>query len=156
MKTLKGMVLRGVIIVLIASAAGLGVNLVRSSPIPYIYDPPKVIEVAGRQIPVIDAKAAKELLDLGEAVFVDAREAPDFHDAHIPGAVSLPETNMQEAFITVQPLMPEESKLIVYCSGPECEMAETVAGFLSQMGYEHLYVFTEGVNGWKKADYPLE
>jgi rhodanese-related sulfurtransferase len=38
--------------------------------------------------------------------------------------------------------MPEDSRLILYCYGPQCDMAEEVAKFLVQLGYKKMMIMS--------------
>lgn len=43
------------------------------------------------EVPRVSLTDAKAALDSGEAIFVDVRSSQAFEDAHIPGALSIPE-----------------------------------------------------------------
>ena len=149
-------VLRSVIIVVLASLIGLGINLVSPRAIPWIYTPPVELAIEGTKITLIDEKKAFELLDDVETVFVDTRDEEDYSRAHIQRAVSLPASTKEQRFESVQPLLPEEARLVLYCSGPECEMARQVSHFLVRLGYRNLFIMEAGFPAWDKAGYPVE
>jgi rhodanese-related sulfurtransferase len=147
---------QAVAIAVVASLVGLGVNTVSPRGIPLVYTPPQTIQVGDLEIPVIDEASAFELYEKGTAVFLDAREEEDFSQGRIPGAMCLPEPHMQERFPMIEPLLPEDSTIVLYCSGPECHMAEQVAGFLAQLGYQDMHIMTAGYIGWEQAGFPTE
>lgn len=156
MKRILSIVVRAGAIVVVSSLIGIGVNAFNPSAIPWIYEPPKVVEVGGVKIPVIGEVEAHAVMDDGNTVFIDAREEADFIEERIRGAISMPEPAMAETFPMVEPMIDPDSKIIVYCSGPECDMAEKVAVFLKQLGYTDTAVMTSGLPAWKKAGFPVE
>ena len=48
------------------------------------------------------------------------------------------------------------ARLIVYCYGPECDMAEKVAAFLIDLGYPNIAIMQEGYLEWEKRGFPIE
>ena len=155
MKKCAGIVLRAAIIVIVASCIGLAVNFISPRGIPWVYTPPKEVVGGESAIPILDENKAREFLDDGETIFLDTRHDEDFAEGHVKGALSLPEPEMQNRFMEIQPLLPQESHVIVYCGGPECEMADKVALFLVQLGYKKVEVMKAGFSSWKKAGYPV-
>jgi rhodanese-related sulfurtransferase len=156
MKQLPGIVLRTLLLMFVGAAVGLGVNSVRPAGLPWIYVPPEELLVEGVKVRLVDEKEAVRFLDDPETVFVDSRKEEDYRERHVKSAVFLPEENVEERLITVQGLMPEDSRIILYCYGPECDMAEKVAGFLAQNGYKNMMIMTAGFRAWEKAGYPME
>ena len=156
MKQLPGIVLRTLLIMFVGAAVGLGVNSVRPTGLPWIYVPPEELLVEGVKVRLVDEKEAVQFLDDPETVFVDSRKEEDYRERHVKSAVFLPEEDVEDRFITTQGLMPEESRIILYCYGPECDMAEKVAGFLAQNGYKNMMIMTAGFRAWERAGYPVE
>ena len=104
---------------------------------------------------ISDPAAAKQILDAGDALFVDARSPEIFAEGHIPGAVSLPlgEFDAQvEAFTQGVPL---DRPIVTYCSGRLCQDSHTVAQLLMERGYENVVVFIDGFEGWTENGYPI-
>jgi rhodanese-related sulfurtransferase len=149
-------VLRALVIVIAAAALGVIVNLVSPSGISLLYTPPKEVVHSGVKIPIIDEKEARQSLDDGHTIFLDARDEEDFEDSHIKGALSMPSAQKEERFPLLEPMIPKEGGIIVYCTNPECHMAEQVAGFLAQLGYENLKIMAPGIEGWTKAGYAVQ
>jgi rhodanese-related sulfurtransferase len=156
MKGFLGIALRAVLLALIASAVGLGVNMVSPRGIPYIYEPPRVVEIMGVKVPVIDEKEAYKFLSDDKTIFVDTRDDKDYTEGRVKGAVLLTSARKEELFPMVEPLLPQESRLILYCHGPDCRMAEKVSTFLAQLGYKNMMLMEAGFDAWEKAGYPVE
>ncbi|MEW6114787.1 MAG: rhodanese-like domain-containing protein [Thermodesulfobacteriota bacterium] len=152
----SAVLLRAIVIVVAAAVLGVIVNLVSPSGIPFLYAPPKEVVHSGVKIPVIDEKEARQSLDDGNTIFLDARDEDDFEDSHIKGALSMPSAQKEERYPLLEPVLPKEGVIIVYCTNLDCHMAEQVAAFLAQLGFENLRIMTSGIEGWTKAGYPVQ
>ena len=84
------------------------------------------------------------------------RKCSDYAKSHVRGAVCLPPDDVEQRFPSVEPLIPSESRVILYCYGPECDMAEKVGEFLAQMGYKNMLIMSSGFPAWVKAKYPVD
>jgi rhodanese-related sulfurtransferase len=155
MKLCVSTLVRALLIVIAASAVGMGLNTVSGRALPWIYVPPKQVMLSGVTVPLINEKEARRFLVDTDTVFVDTRLEKDFAKSHIKGAVFLQPSDKEERFPEVQPLLPEYARLVLYCYGPECPMAEEVASFLAQLGYNNMMIMTAGFRGWEKAGYPI-
>lgn len=138
------------------SALGLLVNHISPHGIPLKYAPPPQIEISGLKVPLIDEKQAYKHFNEQGFVFIDSRHVEHFNEGHVPGAIFLPPEDVQERFIEAQPFMMENDTLILYCYGPDCDMAEKVAAFLAQMGYKNFMIMVSGFSAWKSAGLPIE
>jgi rhodanese-related sulfurtransferase len=156
MKNILHIAIRAVIIAVVFSLVGLGLNAVSPSGLPLIYNPPEKLVVSGVSIPLINEVEARRFLEDPSSVFVDTRNEEDFVERHVKGAVFLNPNSVEERFPEVQPLIPEESRVILYCYGPECDMAERVAQFLAQLGYKNMMIMSAGFKSWEKAGFPSE
>ena len=156
MKEFFWIILRAMGIVVIFSLVGLGLNSVSSNGIPLVYTPPHKLVLAGTDVLLISEIEAGNFLNHPGTTFVDTRKEEDYTEKHVKGAVFLSPDNMEERFPEIQPLIPEENRLILYCYGPECDMAERVALFLSQLGYKNMMIMTAGFRGWEKAGLPMD
>jgi rhodanese-related sulfurtransferase len=156
MRSYLGIFLRALLIAVAALLVGVGINLVSSKPVPWVYVPPTELEISGLKVPLIDEKTARELMDEEGTIFVDTRHKEDFDKKRVKGAIFLPQDDKEEQFIAVQPLLPEDARLILYCYGPQCDMAEEVARFLSQLGYKQMLIMTAGFKAWEESGFPVE
>lgn len=112
---------------------------------------------AGRLAPVIAATAGVEDLSFAELLalidserpylLLDARSPKSYADGHLPTAVNFPGYLFDEAEI---PGLPPDLDLpiVAYCSGSHCGLGEFVTERLALMGYSHVFVYLEGVEGW--------
>lgn len=139
-----------------ASVLGLAYNLAVSRALPLVYVPPSQVELSGVMAPLIDEREAKRFINDPDTIYIDTRLEKDYVKSRIKGAVFLQPEGKEERFPQVQPLIPEDARLVLYCYGPECSMAEEVGLFLAQLGYGKMMIMTAGFRAWEKAGYPVE
>ena len=92
----------------------------------------------------ITAEEAKKIMDLGEEhIILDTREQDEFDEGHIPGAILIPYTEIENK---AEAMLPDKDKLIlVYCrSGRRSKIA---AESLSKLGYTNVKEFG-GIIDW--------
>jgi rhodanese-related sulfurtransferase len=98
----------------------------------------------------ISAETLKALVDSGDAIVVDVREAREFEAGHIPGAINLPLSTFSPAALPE----PQGRKLILSCAAgarsaralAACEAAHAeVDGHLAG-----------GLGAWASAGLPVE
>jgi rhodanese-related sulfurtransferase len=106
----------------------------------------------------IEVKLAsvKKFFDAGAAVIVDAREAPEYAEGHIPGALSVPFEDAVAKPALIEPFKKVGKPIILYCSGGDCELSKDLAKNMLAEGIRKVLVFTDGFPGWKAAGYPVE
>jgi rhodanese-related sulfurtransferase len=103
-------------------------------------------------IDTIPAERVKRLLDSGSRlVLVDLRPAKEFQENRLPGARSIPTTELLKRFEEI----PKSGQVVLYCACTINEIAERAA-FLEFRGYRNIFVMAEGYSGWVKRGYPLE
>ncbi len=94
---------------------------------------------------------------VGDVSFVDARNPDEFVTGRIPSAFNMPPS----LFVGGQTppdlqQIPTSNIVVVYCGGGDCDASKLTAIRLREQGYEKVYVFEEGLTGWKAANLPLE
>ena len=92
----------------------------------------------------ITAEEAKKIMDSGEKhIILDTREQDEFDEGHIPGAILIPYTEIENK---AEAMLPDKDKLIlVYCrSGRRSKIA---AESLSKLGYTNVKEFG-GIIDW--------
>jgi rhodanese-related sulfurtransferase len=99
---------------------------------------------------VVDRAGVEALLAAGTHLLLDARSVEDFDRGHLPGALSLPETEFDEKFPDIAPILLPEGPILVYCSSPACDAALQVAKRLRDAGYPLVTYYPEGYEGWTK------
>ena len=92
----------------------------------------------------ITAEDAKKIMDSGEEhIILDTREQDEFDEGHIPGAILIPYTEIENK---AEEMLPDKDKLIlVYCrSGRRSKIA---AESLAKIGYTNVKEFG-GIIDW--------
>ena len=92
----------------------------------------------------ITAEEAKKIMDSGEEhIILDTREQDEFDEGHIPGAMLIPYTEIENK---AEEMLPDKNKLIlVYCrSGRRSKIA---AESLAKLGYTNVKEFG-GIIDW--------
>ncbi len=85
-------------------------------------------------------------------VLIDARDAVQFGQEHILGAVNVP-------YVDIRPgakLPPRSARIVVYCSDHDCPISQYAYQSLESLGYPEVYNMRAGLQGWKAAGYPTE
>jgi len=142
---------RALLIVLFSGLAGILVNSASPRGIP-LFGPVPLPEIEG--VEQIGLAEAWSLFQTGQSVFVDARSGPEFAARSIPGALSLGADEFDEKVSSLLDLLPQDSILVVFCSGKGCESSREVAGFLRDAGFRHVKVFLGGWEEWTDSGYP--
>ena len=92
----------------------------------------------------ITAEEAKKIMDLGgDFVILDVREQDEYDASHIPNAILIPYTQIENK---TEELLPDKNKqILVYCrSGRRSKIA---AESLSKLGYTNVKEFG-GIIDW--------
>src|SRR3989338_5815969 len=91
----------------------------------------------------IDVQNAKEMIDLGNLTIADIRDMQSYSEAHIQGAISVGEENIQD-FIK----MADKNKpLICYCY--HGISSQGAAQFFKQSGFTNVYSIQGGFEEWR-------
>ena len=100
-----------------------------------------------------DPQYAQELI-----VFLDARDDHHYQEGHIPGAYQFDRYYPEKHLPTVLPACMTAVKVVVYCTGGNCEDSEFAALALKDAGVpqERLFVYLGGMNEWAANGRPVE
>ncbi len=99
----------------------------------------------------ISTEQLKMMMDKQEAfVLVDARTKEEYDEAHIPGAVNVPEKKFEELL----PTLPSDksSLLVIYCNGVKCGKSKKVAKKAAEAGYTNIILYGEGFPVWEEKN----
>lgn len=94
----------------------------------------------------------------GQVVFVDARSEDEYRDGHIPGAWQLNPYHPERELGDVMTPCQAAAKVVVYCTGGECEDADSTAIVLRDAGVtaSNLFVYGGGYDEWTAEHHPIE
>ncbi len=97
-------------------------------------------------------EAIKEVKS-GKAVFVDVRSFQQYTIGHLPGAISVPRSQL----MTRLRELPPGKKLITYCACPVREHTSALAVLeLNSHNVKNTAALQDGYLGWRKAGMPIE
>jgi rhodanese-related sulfurtransferase len=91
-------------------------------------------------------------------VFVDARNDQHYQEGHIPSAHQFDRYYPEKYLGAVLPACLNAVKVMVYCTGGDCEDSEFAALALKDAGVpqERLLVYAEGITEWAAKGRPVE
>ena len=89
---------------------------------------------------------AREAQDVADAHWIDVREADEWQEGHLPGAVHVPRGYLESR---IEAVAPDKSEpVIVYCAAGN--RSAFAAKTLQELGYETVYSLTGGFTDWKR------
>lgn len=94
----------------------------------------------------------------GRLIFIDARTQALFEEGHIPGAYLLDRFYPEQGLPEVLPAAMAAERIIVYCTGGDCEDSEYAALMLQEAGVpvERIMVYSGGITEWQESRGPVE
>ena len=95
---------------------------------------------------IVDAEVRNFLL-------VDSRNPEEYQEAHIPGAINIPEKEM-DRFLGLLPA-DKSTRIIFYCNGVKCGKSKKAAARSIELGYSNIWVYSEGMPVWEEMGYPF-
>lgn len=100
----------------------------------------------------VDSVVLKSAYENNSALIVDARPYKKFLQETVPGAISIPDTKLDQ-YIGRFPINKDE-KIIVFCGGFKCVKSHVVAKKLISLDYNNVSVYAAGLPAWKKENLP--
>jgi rhodanese-related sulfurtransferase len=102
---------------------------------------------------------ADELLERIERgadfVLVDALAPMAYAHSHLPGAINLPPSSVDE--LRCSKRIPSlDTEIVVYCSNPECHDSHATIARLQELGYTNVHHYAGGKDEWRERGLPLE
>jgi len=160
----------GVAIMVVATLLGIVVNAVRPNGVALIQSGAPVStasHVAHTDSVAADTTHAlaegaislaemKRLFDQGSVIILDARDASEYEQGHIPGAINIPYDRIPEYFDVLTSQVPMDAHVVVYCRSLTCDFSDQLATELKIIGYKNISVFSGGWDQWTTAGYPIE
>ncbi|MBT2446574.1 metalloregulator ArsR/SmtB family transcription factor [Streptomyces sp. ISL-43] len=87
----------------------------------------------------------------GEILVLDVRPAEEYAAGHIPGALSIPVTELADRIAE----LPDGTEVVAYCRGAYCVMAYDAVRLLRERGRKAVRL-TDGMLEWRLADLPVD
>lgn len=109
---------------------------------------------AAADFPAISTDDVKKFIDLKEPMLlIDARTPEEYREAHITGAVNIPEKGFEQA--AAQLPTDKNTLLVFYCNGVKCGKSKRVAQKVKPLGYTAILIYSEGIPVWEERNLPL-
>jgi len=153
-----GTLLQMLILVAISTAAVFISRAVYQQPLPWNYAWSEHV-AATAQKQGMSAVTVDETRGIAESfshIILDARKEADYLAGHIPGAISLPVSDVDRHFSGIAAMLTPEQPVLVYCSGLDCDESLKLGEILIAAGFTNIAIFAGGMTEWQKADLPVE
>ncbi len=98
----------------------------------------------------VDRRRLLNRMRAGEVTVLDVRPAPEFESGHIPGARSVPLSELRKTLRSI----PRDQEVVAYCHGPYCVLALEAVALLQAKGYSATRL-DDGIAEWKAAGLPI-
>jgi rhodanese-related sulfurtransferase len=108
------------------------------------------LEVRGEMEPV-DRDVLAARVRSGEVTLLDVRPPEEYVAGHIPGAVSVPLSDLAERLAEI----PHDREVVAYCRGPYCVLAIQAVELLRSRGFRAIRM-EEGIPDWRARGLPVE
>jgi rhodanese-related sulfurtransferase len=148
--------------VLILAAVGIAIAI-------HIIRPDKIAPVAERPsdgdaqtiqqtlgVREISVEEARHLFKEDGVLFVDARHRADYEAGHIQGAVNLNVADPDAWLPDFMPATDPATRIVTYCDGESCPLAEELAELLVLNGFENVATLKNGLTRWRESGLPVE
>ena len=99
----------------------------------------------------IPPEELRRRLKAGDVTLIDVRPGDEFDAGHIPGALSVPVTELADRLRE----LPKRKEIVAYCRGPYCVLAVTAVELLRQRGYR-VRRLIESIPAWRARGYPVD
>jgi rhodanese-related sulfurtransferase len=98
----------------------------------------------------IPTEELRRRMAAGAVTLIDVRPPDEFAAGHIPGALSLPVSQLADRLREI----PKRKEVVAYCRGPYCVMAMTAVELLRRRGYRARRSI-ESIPEWRSRGYPV-
>lgn len=94
------------------------------------------------------------LIETGDVVVVETLGPQYYDDAHLPGAINIPHTDVRA--LAPELLPDKDATIVTYCSNTACPNSQVAAAQLDALGYRDVRKYAEGKQDWLAAGLPVD
>jgi len=111
-----------------------------------------------KRVPTVSLEEALDLWKGGETLFVDARDADDYAELRIPGAINIPLDKLSKSSLQKTGILglPRDRRIVVYCSKKQCHASLKEAKYLQSLGFTRVMALLDGFQAWNEAGYDVD
>ena len=93
-----------------------------------------------------------------DVIVLDARDASEYEEGHIPGAWCMPagQDGPSDSMKAMIPYLDRGITYIAYCHGGDCELSKWLIEDLRKQGFPNVQIFTDGMPGYEATKQPVE
>lgn len=166
------MIRQAIALLVISCFLSLGLNWVRGDGFPVVgeyrqvsldrAEPVVPPEAEAGDPPFIAIDVAYLDFTSGHTVFVDCREPEEFECGTIPGSINIPFDHLPEDddlgpyFDSLLGGVASDQRLILFCSGEECDLSLHLGRNLQFLGYTDMAIFFGGSREWERAELDVQ
>jgi len=140
----------------VAAAAIARLYYTKPLPLHYAWSERVASAASEKGMRTVSIEEAKQIADSFSHIILDARKVSDYTAGRIPGAMSLPISDLDAHIASISVLLTPEQPIMVYCSGEECEESLELGAILITHGYTNITLFAGGITAWTDAGYAVE
>lgn len=111
---------------------------------------------ADHLIEIRSSKQVLEMIQLKQRLIIDVRPKDMYDIGHIPTAVSFPLNEFDERVPEMTERIDRRDPVLLYCSSVYCTDSHTFAGYLENMGYKDVNIFSGGFTQWQEEGNTIE
>ncbi len=102
---------------------------------------------------VVDNTRRAETGQKKKFFIVDARTIEEYKEAHVAGAVSIPEKDFEKSHQFLQ--QDKNALMVVYCNDKRCVRSRRWAAKAAAAGYTNVVIYADGFPYWKERNMPI-
>ena len=103
---------------------------------------------------LISRAELQQLIQDEAVILVDALPRSYYDRAHLPGALNLVESDVDQ--LAAELLPDKDAAIVTYCSNAACPNSQAVANRLERLGYTNVRKYRDGIQDWVEAGNPIE
>ena len=150
--------MQAVSLMVLAVVLALAVNILRPEGLvlPGNWNPSVAAGMQNHGFTLVTLDEAWSLYTREKILFLDAREPFAYEQGHLPGAINVPLSRVEEHLEQLQPFTSTDVVFIAYCDSPDCPLSYELAGLLKAQGIAPVSILKQGWIGWYEAGFPYE
>jgi rhodanese-related sulfurtransferase len=150
--------MQAVSLIVLAVVLALAVNTLRPEGLvlPGNWNPSVAAGMQTSGFGLVTLDEAWSLYTREKSFFLDAREPFAYEQGHLPGAINIPVSRVEEHLEQLQTFIGGDRVFVTYCDSLDCPLSYELAGLLKAQGIAPVSILKQGWIGWYEAGFPYE